>query len=177
MTLGQALELARINQRPGPFVINWAIQQKSQSGEIASHGRVPRPTHPEGCWLGKGDHFVLPLHPSRTRGFAPRGPCAGALPLRPQRRASVPFRYQAGRCPATHQGAFVLPGTHDGRMHRCHKHRACLLRPPRTAFRQPSAKGRGSTPCPCGSNRSPHVMSGAVKARQRPAARNARSLP
>jgi len=169
MTLAQALELAQINHWADTFVINWAIQQKSQSGEIASHGRVPRPPHPEGCWLGKGDGFALPLHPSRTRGFAPRGPCAGALPLRPPRRASVPFRYQAGLCPATHQGAFVLLGNHDGR--------PCLLRPPRTAFRQPSAKGRGSTPCPCGSNRSPRVMSGAVKARQRPAARNARSLP
>lgn len=192
-------------------MINWAIPAKSQSGEIASHGRVPRPTHPEGCWLGKGDGFALPLHPSRTRGFAPRGPRAEALPLRhhqgfalgthegppcpfeTRRGRSLPLRpcaagagaAQPGLCPCTLPRRFAL-GTRRGLsrprplvgafLPRHPDGRPCLLRPPRTAARRspregPRALRRAGAPGARGG------MSGAVKARLQPAARNARSLP
>jgi hypothetical protein len=178
MTLGQALELAQVNQLHRPFVLNWAIQQKSQSGEIASHGRVPRPTHPEGCWLGKGDGFALPLHPSRTRGFAPRGPRAEALPLRHHQRAFallgtmtgafLPLRPRRGLSRPRPLVRAFLPRHLDGR--------PCLLRPPRTAARRSPREGPRALRR-AGSTGARGGMSGAVKARQQPAARNARSLP
>ena len=161
---------------------------------IASHGRVPRPRTLSGCWLGKGGGFALPLHPTRP-GLHARGPVRGRCPCDLSQRAFVLLGTMTGAFLPLDPDRGFAPGPYPMALPSGHPPRAlapfgnyasepscsdtmtgglCLLRPPRAANRSPR---EGARPLRhAGATGTRRGMTGAVKARQEPAIKMARSL-
>lgn len=153
---------------------------------LASHGRYYRPPRPDGRSAWQGRWLRPPVASHLTRASRP-WTCAGALPLRPSQRAFVLLGTMTGAFLPLDPDPRALPSGHPPRALVPFGNHASepscsdtmtgglrLLRPPRAANRSPR---EGARPLKhAGATGTRRGMTGAVKARQEPASKLARSL-
>jgi hypothetical protein len=164
---------------------------------IASHGRYNRPPHPKRVLAWQGRQLRPPVASHQTKGFAPCGTRTGALPLRPSQRAFVLLGTMTGAFLPLDPDRGFAPGPYPRALPSGHLPRALAAfgnhasepscsdtmtggpascdHPERTTRRSPREGARPLRRAGVSGTRS--GMSGAVKARQQPAAPNVRSLP